>query len=549
MSCTPTPTSTQFTTVVSSLVSTSFSSLVTTLPDTTSTNVVTSCLESSAASSGASDGGGCLSSTLITSTSVITGKQSSVVLRAEFLNVFFHTGGVSTAQVPFEVSVLVTSTEATNTLFASCTDTSTTPTTTTTTTSSTSTSTSDTSTSTTSTTSQQNTSSTTMSSSSTEFTQSLTTALTTPTTTFTTSVNATLADGSVTLSLLTVTSTLPASSAVLTTSVPLASTQPNSHSGNSSSSNIGAIAGGAVGGFVGLIAIVAALWFYCRRRTNWDDLFEKDYDEYAGRVRQSRSNLLDAEDELVQRSPALTNTEPKPYVYGLVGSALAPPSLNAGVPVVNSSLSSEHGRRPSQGSLMLGNTAPSAASSRPNSFNAVPTSIEHSVGPVSTAGRRAASPGPLGVSINTGPSLSMSYPVEPPSPASIAAPVGTLFIANQDPLSRPGSPNSPVSAGSPGSKRDTGNNASGTSFAGAMAGASNNAPMTYQHLLSGTQGLQHNDSISSRSVYSQASIPLRTQSPPMPKAPSVQRRTSGIIVHTDGGRVPSEQGAPPSYSG
>ncbi|KAI5122231.1 hypothetical protein M0805_002717 [Coniferiporia weirii] len=509
MSCTPTPTSTQFGTVVSTSVSTGSSTQITTLPDTTSTSLITSCLASASGSSGGSSGE-CASSTVITSTSVIPGV-------------------VSTAQVPFEVTTLVTSTEATNTLFSSCTDTTTTTSSTTTTTSST---TSDTTT--TSTTETTSTSSTTTdtTSSTTGLTQSVITTLTTPTTTFTTSVNTTLADGFVTQGFLTITSTLPASSVVQTTLVPQGTTQPDTNTGGGASSNVGAIVGGAVGGFVGLIGIVAALWFFCRRRTNWDDIFEKDYDEYADHVRRSRSHLLDMEDEPVGRGPD-ASTEPKPYVYGLVGSAqaLSPPSLDAGLPRVPKTPPLAGYDHPSSETPLMSHSAvPSAASSRPNSFNAVPLSVGHGSSPhagvspspsvaVSATSRRSGSPGPLGVLINTGPSLSMSQPTGADSPTSITTPRRALFVANQDPMSRPGSPGSP---GSPGMKKDNvGDVAGPSSFTRAMTGLSD-----------------AHDSASSHSVYSQASTPVRGQS---------QRRTSGgVIVHVDGGRVPS-QNQPPSY--
>lgn len=264
--------------------------------------------------------------------------------------------------------------------------------------------------------------------------------------------------------------------------------------------------------------------------------------------------MLDMEDAPVHPNPPEANTEPKPYVYGLVGAAnmLSPPSLNAGVtPTPTARSLGGHNRSPSEVPLMNSNT-PSASSSRPNSFTAsardgaaVGSVAGLSPSPsaaASTAGGRSGSPGPLGVAINTGPSLSMSSPTDPDSPMSLAAPRGTLFVANQpDPSSSPPtSPVSPGSPGSPGSNRSQG--AVASSFAGAMAGAPG-APTSFPRTETEKQRLQHQDSVSSRSVYSQASA-----TPSQQTARGQRRLSTGVVVHTDGGRVLGPD-QPPSYSG
>ncbi|KAG6880236.1 hypothetical protein C0992_003002 [Termitomyces sp. T32_za158] len=85
---------------------------------------------------------------------------------------------------------------------------------------------------------------------------------------------------------------------------------------NKGNPDVAPIVGGTVGGFFGLIAIVALIWFILRRRQRWDDIFEKEEDKIIvggarGAHRPARFSL-DAD------------PEPKPYQYGLVGRAVAP---------------------------------------------------------------------------------------------------------------------------------------------------------------------------------------------------------------------------------
>ncbi|KAL5511356.1 hypothetical protein ACEPAH_4572 [Sanghuangporus vaninii] len=530
MSCVSTPTATQFQTITSTSVSTSFSVSVTTLPGTTSTDLITSCLSSADISLSGSSGlgiGTCVSSTVITSTTVID-------------------GGVSTTQVPFEITDSFTSTVPTNTLFAPCTD-NTSPVTTPPTTSPT-------------------TSPTTTPTVSTEFSQTSTTVVVTPTTTLTSSQDTTLSDGQITQIVVTFTSLLPPTSSVLSSSVAVATTQANDNDGGSSIA-LGPIIGGTLGGFAGLILIVGAIWFFRRRRTNWDDIFEKDYEEYSGGkpLTPGRARMLDLEDEPVH--PAEANTEPKPYIYGLVGSKTAdPPSLDAGlIPVGNASRASlsSHGRTPSTTPLMN-----NAAASRPGSSgdgNHV-SSGANGVSPSpsftpSAAGGRSGSPGPLGVQIPTG---SMFPEFGSESPTSVMGSRGPLFIANQlDPISPPGSPRpaSPATptAGVTQKRASTGMSnvvsaPSLPSFCGGAPVASSSTatgppPAAYAYLAEKQrQQLARSDTVSSTSVYSQ---PSRAPTPPPAKAlnmASAQRTNSDVVVHTDAGRVarePNDQ--PPAY--
>lgn len=249
--------------------------------------------------------------------------------------------------------------------------------------------------------------------------------------------------------------------------------------------------------------------------------------------------MLDLEDE-PHVNAAEANTEPKPYVYGLVGSAsaISPPSLNAGIaPASGSRPTLANHNRSSSMTPLMANGAPA---SRPGSGidgNGGGLSPSPSFTP-SASGGRSGSPGPLGVAIPTGPAFSASLPADAESPTSITAPRGALFIANQEESTSPqGSPASPGSAGG---------NVGGPSFAGAMAGAGvGGAPPS---AFTEKQRLQHSDSVSSHSVYSQAS---RAQSPPVgSKGPGAgQRRTSGVVVHTDAGRAEPPSDQPPAYLG
>lgn len=263
-----------------------------------------------------------------------------------------------------------------------------------------------------------------------------------------------------------------------------------------------------------------------RRRRNWDDIFEKDYDEYANaqavKHGNGRGNLLDSEDDPIPIPPN-TNSEPKPYVYGLVGSkpALSPPSMSAGLQ--DASGFTERSRTLSETPLMANNGISSAASSRPTTS----TSMRHSqsLGAPSVAGR-SASPGPLGVLIDTGPELASSasaggqlLPDSPTSPTHQRK----LFVANMDPATD--SPSSPASFDM---KRRSLNQPGVSSFAGAMAGSSAAAaapPGLSSYPEDKKEDIGRSSSMSTQSVYSQASTP---------QAP--------VIVHKDAGPV-----SPPLY--
>ncbi|KAG8992014.1 Esterase/lipase/thioesterase [Tulasnella sp. 427] len=124
----------------------------------------------------------------------------------------------------------------------------------------------------------------------------------------------------------------------VTTSASLVTQTPTLSAGTDtkgkSAANAGLIAGGVIGGFFGLILLGGLIWFFWKRRqTNWDDIFDKD-EGYEDRSPHRRSmNLLE--------------NEPKPYEYGVVGAHAAPGPPNS------PGFGPSHGRTPSMAPLLL----------------------------------------------------------------------------------------------------------------------------------------------------------------------------------------------------
>ncbi|KAF4576350.1 hypothetical protein EYR40_000588 [Pleurotus pulmonarius] len=288
MSCVTTPSATETLLVTLTSQSVSNSPSVTTMPDSTSTTIFTTCALTGTASDSSAPGPTCLVTRTVTSTAVIP-------------------GGEVTTQVPFTVDVPFTSTSFSTLFGTSCTSrpVSDPPT-----------------------------------------PQPPTTAPPTPPTsisistpppeTFTSQSESTLPNGVVTTTLLTVVSTLPPTSIVVSTTMPGQSQQQDNN--NDNSTNLGPIIGGTVGGFFGLIGIVAVVWFIMKRRSRWDDIFDKEEDTMQETTRASGNRFsLDVDNE------------PKPYQYGLVGHVTSPqlhspPNSPPFGPVVGGSV---HNRRTS----------------------------------------------------------------------------------------------------------------------------------------------------------------------------------------------------------
>ncbi|KAJ7766684.1 hypothetical protein B0H16DRAFT_1522209 [Mycena metata] len=128
-----------------------------------------------------------------------------------------------------------------------------------------------------------------------------------PPSTITTSSATTLANGQVSEVFQTITSSPPVSTFFVGPTAHVA----QDNNGRSSSPRLGAILGGIVGGFFGLLIVALGIWYLMKRRRRWDDIFEKDIDA-AQSPRPNKRFSVDAE------------IEPKPYQYGLVGQTKSP---------------------------------------------------------------------------------------------------------------------------------------------------------------------------------------------------------------------------------
>lgn len=349
--CTPIPTATQYTTVVSNSESTSFSNSITTLPASVTTITSESCLSTATVSNSTT----CVSSTVVESVSTIAG------------------GETSTVQVPVVLTIPVTQTSATATLYStSCANTgngsspppSSAPQTTT------------------------------------HLPESSTTtsvlSTSTPLTTLTTSQATTLSDGSVSYTILTITSTGSPTAVYVPTTLP-ATSLSDGNGGSHRNVALAPIIGGTIGGVVGLISIIGILWLiWRRRRYNFDDLFDDGpEDTVAYPVRRNKSRNLDLASE----------AEPKPYQYGLVGRSTPPlsahdhaepntaPLANSPplAPRTNNTSPTGHGRNGSLAPLMMPGTALSPGPSQPQTASSRP-STSGSMQPLIQASKQHAHP-------------------------------------------------------------------------------------------------------------------------------------------------------------
>ncbi|KAG6817771.1 hypothetical protein H0H87_003179 [Tephrocybe sp. NHM501043] len=99
---------------------------------------------------------------------------------------------------------------------------------------------------------------------------------------------------------------------IIVTPSPSNTIAADDHDG--SSPDFAPIVGGTVGGFFGLIAIVALIWFILRRRRRWDDIFEREENEIIAAGARGRPARFSLD----------VDPEPKPYQYGLIGKVMAP---------------------------------------------------------------------------------------------------------------------------------------------------------------------------------------------------------------------------------
>ncbi|KAG1858064.1 hypothetical protein DFJ58DRAFT_744972 [Suillus subalutaceus] len=396
MSCTPSATATEYATITTFTTSTSLSQSVLNNQDTVTTIVQQSCIATGTLSG--SNSTGCLSSAAVTQVNTIG-------------------GGAATTQVPIIVTVPVTQTQPTNTLFASCSDGST---------------------------PSQTTSSTTSQTSSSSSTPPVTTSVlvvTTPAPSIITqSSSTTLSNGDVVATVVTTTSTLPASS-VYVPSVISSPTATSTKSASGSGTDVAPIVGGVIGGFVGLVVIVSALWYLCRRRRSWDDIFDREAvedEEFDSPIAVRRNH---------DRSMLDLGAEPKPYQYGLVGHVTPPPGSGSPPsshhPSFSASLASTHSRNTSVTPLLGISSAPGNASkaSISGSMQAAQTATAQRHLSATSQSTSQSSTGPRSLSVV---SSSSAMPLLGRSGSSSLSPSNRVDeLGAFDPLNRTGSP-SPV---------------------------------------------------------------------------------------------------------
>ncbi|KAI0690784.1 hypothetical protein C8T65DRAFT_88269 [Cerioporus squamosus] len=275
MACTPTPTQTLYEVLTTTSVSTSFTDITSTIPADISTVLSTFCASSTVDANDTDSVTTCLSTG---SVEVVT------TLRDEEITTI-------PSQVVFSIPVIFS--EPTATLFSTCsTDGVTSPPPP-----------SDTPTSQTSQTSQ---------------------TLSPPpsASVIVSQVSSTLPGGSVVVTLVTSTSTMPP--AVSTVPTSLGSGGSDSNNNNADNNNIkdvlGPAIGGAVGGFLGLIALVMLVWFIWRRRDSIRALYAK---EPTSKTEPAFYERWGHHDKPSSPPPEL---EPRPYQYGLVGRRPGSPS-------------------------------------------------------------------------------------------------------------------------------------------------------------------------------------------------------------------------------
>lgn len=329
----------------------------------------------------------------------------------------------------------------------------------------------------------------------------------------------------------------------VTSIFPASSVQPDSGSkGSRSSSNLGPILGGIFGGVFGLVLIVGVIWWILRRRSRWDDIFDEKegYDDTVGadgiRRSRSRGNMLDTEF-------ADTNTEPKPYEYGLVGAGrpLSPPSENVGVRPVNQPPT--HGRTLSDAPLIMDNVGVAASASTGHLLT--PSSTSHASRPSTSSSYFLPGQGPSDVGHSPrhtgsfanapGSGAAPNVPLLPSPPAAGVVP--TSFSA-QPPNTSQGGLGSPTRTGtvyedsllgSPPQQHRT------LFVANQLEGERAASPPISPKAEAFSKGKKRE----SAGAASRASTEVGGSSSPRPLSPQRQS-TTPVIVHKDAGRASTD---------
>lgn len=485
MSCTPSATGTEYTTITTFTTSTSLSQSVANNQGAVTTVVQQTCIATGTLSG--SNSTGCISSTAVTQVNTIA-------------------GGAVTTQVPIIVTVPVTQTQPTNTLFASCSDGSTPS----------------------QTTSHSTASQTSFSSTPSPVTTSVLVETTPAPSIITQSSSTTLSNGDVVATVFTTTSTLPASS-VYVPSVIVNPTVTSTASASGSGTDVAPIVGGVLGGFVGLIAIVGALWYLCRRRRSWDDIFDREAiedEEFDSPVAVRRDR---------DRSMLDLGAEPKPYQYGLVGHVTPPPGSSSPPsihqshhPSFSASVASNHSRNTSVTPLLGMSSAPGNASkaSISGSMQAAQTAIAQRHLSATSQSTSQSSMGPRSLSVVSTTSATPLLDGSGPSLLSSSNRVDELGVF--DPLNRTGSP-TPVT-----DRR--------------VLQIINDGPQSPKSPVIVSAPTPAPAPAPAPAPVPSSSVPAR---PPGKRAPR-RRRSNSVVVHTDAGLVSPTSGTaanePPPYS-
>ncbi|KIJ69199.1 hypothetical protein HYDPIDRAFT_105798 [Hydnomerulius pinastri MD-312] len=394
MSCSPTPTATQYATITTFTTSTSYSQSGANNQPQMTTVVQQSCVASG----------------------TISGSSTGCISSAEVTQVNTVAGGGQAAQVPIVVTLPITETQPTKTLYADCTDGA-----------------------------GQSANPTPPPSPSPADNASYTTSFlvesTPPPSTVVEATSTTLSDGSVVETIVTFVSTLPVTGVYEPSTVPNPSLQSDAPQG--SGTDVAPIVGGVLGGFLGLIAIVGSLWWLCRRRRSWDDIFEKeafdDEDPWATPIPVRRER---------DRSKLDLSAEPKPYQYGLVGHVVPPAASGSppSSPRVSGSLnrlSMPHSRNTSYSATPLLQATPGRAS-RPSTAGSMQTVQTRSTHRAMSAAS-STEMGPRSLSMLSTHSTSSTAPLIDTRASQTPVALNTWIpntdmLAALDPVDRTGSP-------------------------------------------------------------------------------------------------------------
>ncbi|KAI0350626.1 hypothetical protein OH77DRAFT_1060487 [Trametes cingulata] len=231
-----------------------------------------------------------------------------------------------------------------------------------------------------------------------------------PPTVIVSEIASTRADGSVFITYMTSTSTLPPTPVFLPTSLTGDNNNSN-HNHDISNDDVGPIVGGVLGGFFGLIGLVALIWFIWRKRESLRDRYGgPSFPEYESTLASSRPRHA-------KGSSPPPGLEPKPYQYGLVGR---PPSTPSHCSSPGTSPPPTRPQSFSALSAMTAYTSPIAPQnvSTPNLLHTTsPVSPTRPITPMTPLSPMSfGQHRPSGSEASVGTAVSYPFPVLPPTP-------------------------------------------------------------------------------------------------------------------------------------